>query len=83
MATSLSHQVADGLVRAALHGFDTPDRLAALPGDAPLRETLALDSLDFLTFVERLSAAVDLRIEESDYPRLTTIASCVEFLTAA
>ncbi|MEU1430129.1 hypothetical protein ABZ412_23925 [Nocardia sp. NPDC005746] len=81
MATTLSGEVADGLVRDALHGFDTPDRLASLPGDAPLRATLALDSLDFLTFVERLSAAADRRIEESDYPRLATIAACVEFLT--
>ncbi|MTE14277.1 phosphopantetheine-binding protein [Nocardia aurantiaca] len=81
MAATLSRDVAEGIVRGALHGFDTSDRLAALPTDAPLRETLALDSLDFLTFVERLAAACDRRIEESDYRRLTTIATCVQFLT--
>ncbi|MVU78371.1 acyl carrier protein [Nocardia sp. ET3-3] len=82
MATTLSRELADGLVRSALHGFDTPDRLAALPGDALLRETLGLDSLDFLTFVERLSTGADRRIEESDYPRLTTVEKCVDFLTS-
>ncbi|WP_040861549.1 acyl carrier protein [Nocardia niigatensis] len=81
MSTTLSDDVAEGIVRDALHGFDTPDRLAALPADAPLRETLALDSLDFLTFVERISAASGRRIEESDYRRLTTIGTCVQFLT--
>ncbi|MGY2124234.1 E3 binding domain-containing protein [Nocardia gipuzkoensis] len=37
--------------------------------------------IDFLSFVERLSVAGG-RIEESDYPRLSTIRSCVDFLTS-
>ncbi|GAB4585583.1 acyl carrier protein [Nocardia sp. IFM 10818] len=81
MSTTLSREIADGMVRAALRGFAGEAELAALPVDEPLRPALDLDSLDFLTFVERLSAASGRRIEEDDYPRLATIGSCVEFLT--
>ncbi|WP_054812655.1 acyl carrier protein [Nocardia arizonensis] len=75
-----SRTVAEDTVRACLRGFATQAEIDALDVDAPLRSTLELDSIDFLTFVERLSAA-GRRIEESDYPRLATIRSCVDFLT--
>lgn len=48
-----------------------------------LREAFELDSLDFLSFVEGLSARTGIRIEETDYPRLTTMPDCVDFLTGA
>ncbi|MGW0183413.1 hypothetical protein [Nocardia sp. NPDC003345] len=78
---TLSADQADQLVRVSLRGFDTEERIARLADDQPLRSALELDSIDFLTFVERLSAG-SRRIDESDYPRLATIGSCVEFLTA-
>ncbi|AHH18311.1 phosphopantetheine attachment site-containing protein [Nocardia nova SH22a] len=81
MSTTVSRQPADTAVRAALRGFATDTEIAALDQDTPLRTALELDSLDFLTFVERLS---DLRTEpiaESDYHRLSTIRTCVDFLT--
>jgi acyl carrier protein len=56
--------------------------LAAIPDDVPFRPELELDSLDFLSFVELLSKATQVRIDEEDYPSLTTFASCVRFLTA-
>ncbi len=80
MSSTMSQETAESTVRNALRGFATDDELAALPVSAALRPTLALDSIDFLTFVERLAAATDRRIEESDYPRLASIASCAEFL---
>ena len=51
-----------------------------LPEDADLRDTLDLDSLDFLNFVEALSKESGRRIDEDDYPRLATLASGAEFL---
>ncbi len=48
--------------------------------DAPFRRDLELDSLDFLSFVEAVSKSTGTRIDETDYGRLTTIRSCVEFL---
>ncbi len=83
MSTNISRQSADAAVRAALRGFATDAELAALGPDEPLRAALELDSLDFLTFVERLS---DLRAEpiaESDYPRLATIGACLDFLAGS
>jgi len=49
--------------------------------DTAFRAELELDSLDFLSFVEQLSSATGVRIDEDDYPRLRTLRSCVEFLT--
>jgi acyl carrier protein len=53
----------------------------SLPADADLRDTLELDSLDFLRFVEILSERTGERIDEDDYPQLATKASTVKFLT--
>lgn len=80
MPATMTREAADTIVRAALHGFASDEFLAGLSATESLRPALDLDSIDFLTFVERLSKARDLRIEEDDYPHLTTIASCVDFL---
>lgn len=53
----------------------------ALPADADIRDTLGLDSLDFLNFVEMLSERSSKRIDEDDYPRLATLASGTAFLS--
>lgn len=55
--------------------------VAALAPDADLRDSLELDSLDFLNVVEALSDRSGRRIEEDDYPRLATIGDAVDFLT--
>jgi hypothetical protein len=39
--------------------------------------------LDFLQLVELLSGRTGVRIDESDYPSLETIASTVDFLVAS
>ncbi len=52
----------------------------ALPEDADIRDSLELDSLDFLNFVEALSKQSGRRIDEDDYPHLATLASGAEFL---
>lgn len=52
----------------------------ALPDEADIRDTLGLDSLDFLNFVEMLSERAGQRIDEDDYPALATLASASAFL---
>jgi acyl carrier protein len=52
----------------------------SLAPDADMRDTLELDSLDFLRFVEGLSERTGRRIEEDDYPQLATMASAIKFL---
>ncbi|WP_433520193.1 phosphopantetheine-binding protein [Nocardia pseudovaccinii] len=83
MSHTLSRDDADTVIRTALRGFASDAELAALARTEPLRTALDLDSLDFLSFVEKLNRATGVRIDESDYPRLASIDSCVEFLTAA
>jgi len=56
--------------------------LGSLAPDAELRDTLELDSLDFLNLVEFLSQRTGRRIDEDDYPQLATMASAVKFLAA-
>ncbi|WP_067901384.1 phosphopantetheine-binding protein [Nocardia vaccinii] len=82
MAIIDTRESAGAVVRSALRGFATESELGTLDQDVPLRAALELDSLDFLTFVERLSAGRGEAIAESDYPRLTTIRSCIDFLTS-
>ena len=47
------------------------------------RADLEMDSLDFLSFVEELSKATGVRIDEADYDALTTIGSSTDFLARA
>ncbi|MEV4701801.1 phosphopantetheine-binding protein [Actinoplanes sp. NPDC049316] len=71
---------ADRLVRTALHEVAPEADLSRLRPDADLRDTLALDSLDFLNLVELLSSRSGKRIDEEDYPRLGTLADIVAYL---
>ncbi|MFD9890914.1 phosphopantetheine-binding protein [Amycolatopsis sp. NPDC059027] len=82
MTKPLSREEATEFVQSALRGFATDDELSALPPDENLRDALELDSMDFQTFVERLSTGLDRRIDEDDYGRLLTLRSAADFLTA-
>ncbi|MFE3638287.1 acyl carrier protein [Streptomyces sp. NPDC059168] len=48
--------------------------------DDRFRDVLELDSLDFLSLVELLSERTGVRIDEDDYPELTTLSGAVGFL---
>jgi hypothetical protein len=52
----------------------------ALPEQADLRRTFELDSLDFLSFVELLVKESGVRLDEDDYPDLTSLAGCTDLL---
>jgi acyl carrier protein len=71
------HAIEESLAQVA------PDAdLGSLDPDADLRDTLELDSLDFLSFVEALSERTGRRIDEDDYPQLATMGSAVKFLAS-
>ena len=69
--------------RQALHEVAPEADLDRLDPAAGLQDSLELDSLDFLRFVELLSERTGLRIDEDDYPRLATLAAAGDFLTRA
>jgi acyl carrier protein len=53
---------------------------ALLAPDAPLRESLDLDSMDFLRFVATLGKQLGLEIPERDYAELGSLGRAVRYL---
>ncbi len=46
-----------------------------------LREQLDLDSMDFLDIVMELRKRHKVEVPQEDYPKLASLASCVEYLS--
>lgn len=76
----MNHEDAQTLLRSCLREVAPEADLTTLGQDADLRDTLHLDSLDFLSLVELLSQRGHARIDEEDYPQLATLASATDFL---
>jgi acyl carrier protein len=53
---------------------------ADIEADAPFRDQLDLDSMDFLNFVIALHERLGLEIPEADYPKLSTLNDAVAYL---
>ena len=62
--------------------IDEEADFAKLDADAPLRDQLELDSMDFLDIVMELRKRYKLQIPEEEYPQLATLTSCVTYLEA-
>ncbi len=75
--TGIHTAVLDGLHRIAPEAD-----LAALAPDDNVRETLDIDSFDFLTFLIGLHQSVGVEIPESDYAQLTTLSAIEHYLAA-
>jgi acyl carrier protein len=60
--------------------IDEEANFASLDADAPLRDQLDLDSMDFLDIVMELRKRYKLQIPEEEYPQLATLTSCVNYL---
>jgi acyl carrier protein len=71
---------AEAAINEALGQVAPGTDINSLPADADLRDSLELDSLDFLRLVEVLSERTGERIDEDDYPQFATKASAVKFL---
>jgi acyl carrier protein len=54
--------------------------LAALSPDANVRETLDIDSYDFLQFLIALSEKLGVEVPEKDYAKFTTLDGMVQYL---
>ncbi|MFK0237827.1 acyl carrier protein [Streptomyces vinaceus] len=64
------------VVEEAVPGAD----LSSVSPREDFRERLEMDSLDFLGFVEALSGRTGLVLPEQDYPSLTTLESCADYV---
>ncbi|MGZ6826678.1 MAG: acyl carrier protein [Mycobacteriales bacterium] len=71
---------AAGYLQQALNQVVPGTTVSRMDPDEPLRDALEMDSLDFLSFAEQLSALSGLRVDEDDYPALATPRSCIGFL---
>jgi acyl carrier protein len=47
-----------------------------------IRDQLDIDSMDLLNFVVGLHKELQVEIPEADYPKLTTLDGCVDYLAA-
>jgi acyl carrier protein len=53
---------------------------ASLGGEENIRETLDIDSFDFLNFLIELNDRLGVEIPEADYGRLTTLNAMMRYL---
>lgn len=68
------------LAAEVLSGIAPEADPGSLADDADLRETLDLDSMDFLNFVIGLHKATGRDIPEADYPKLFTMQGLIQYL---
>jgi len=66
-----------------LAGIAPEADLAAIDPDVDLREQLDVDSMDLLNFVIGLHEALHVDIPEADYPKLSTLDGCIDYLAKA
>ena len=58
-----------------------PDEdVSSIEDDVVLREQIDLDSMDFLDIVMELRKRFNIEVPESDYPKLSSMASCIQYL---
>ena len=63
-----------------LEGITPDDDLSTLTDDAPFREQLELDSMDFLDIVMEIRKRYRVQVPEEDYEQLASMASTVAYL---
>lgn len=56
--------------------------LSQMKPNLRIRDQLDIDSMDLLNFVIELHKELKVEIPESDYPELSTLDGCVNYLTA-
>jgi acyl carrier protein len=69
-------------VLRALGGVAPEANLEHLQPDVGFREQLDIDSMDFLNFVIGLHKELQVDIPEKDYPKLSTLRGCLDYLTS-
>ena len=79
----MTRDAAKAAILAALGEIAPEADLETLAPDAELRETLDLDSMDFLRFVQDLATRTGVEVPEADYARIATLGGCVGYLAGA
>lgn len=69
-------------VLAALARIAPEADFASLRADAPLRDQLDIDSMDFMNFVVLLHETLGVDVPEAEYAKVATLDGCVAWLAA-
>ena len=56
--------------------------LSQIKPDLRIRDQLDIDSMDLLNFVIGLHKELKVDIPEADYPKLSTLDGCIEYLAS-
>jgi acyl carrier protein len=72
-------QIRDAIVNI-IRDIAPDEELSSLKGDVRLREQIDLDSMDFLDIVMELRKRYGIEVPETDYMKLATLNSSVEYL---
>ena len=70
----------DAAVRRALADIAPEVGADTVSADADFHDDLGLDSMDALNLAIALHEATGVDIPERDYPQITSIATCIEYL---
>jgi acyl carrier protein len=73
----------DALVRGILSDIAPDMDIEGLRAEDDMRDSLDIDSVDFLNFVAALHEQTGIDIPERDYPMVSTIARCISYLSDA
>ncbi|EST36463.1 acyl carrier protein [Streptomyces roseochromogenus] len=76
----LDHAEAMSVIKESITQIVPDADFAQVEPDDKFRDVLELDSLDFLSLVQLLSERTGIRIDEEDYPELTTLSGATRFL---
>ena len=71
------------LILEIIEDIDEDAEFDDLDADAPLRDQLDLDSMDYLTWMLGINKETGIEIPERDYPKLMTLNGAVEYLMGA
>jgi acyl carrier protein len=78
----MTPEIVRAAVLRALGSIAPEADLDNLRPEVGFREQLDIDSMDFLNFVIALHKDLHVEIPEKDYPKLSTLRGCMEYLTA-
>ena len=78
----MNNETAIAVIHDVLGDIAPEADLATIDPGAPLHDVLDLDSMDFLNFVTDLHDRTRVDIPERDYPLVTTIDACADYLTS-
>ena len=54
--------------------------IASLDPDRSFRDQFGIDSIDYLNFIIGLEERLGVRIAETDYPKLSNLRGCLDYL---